>query len=351
MSLLEKLHSLSIEAREVDLGYSIERIHVSELTSFRFMRDYVAKNKPCIITGSVESWPAYELWDEKYLIERGGDSLVTVDMTPNGKADAVTRVSVNKREDRGSPMGSLRASGNGRDEEDWFCSPLETKMTFRDFFDDMRASRSSNDRVLYLQHQNNSLNIEAPWLVSDTKPFPFAEAFGGEPEATNLWIGDERSKTTFHKDHYENVYSVIRGTKTFTLLPPLDVWRMHMREYPCARWTRDQDGVWQATRSGDASVPWCPIPIGHQSSSPSLLHNYPHFYNPDLPPPMIADVSRGDTLYLPSCWYHSVEQEPSEQGGMVMAVNSWFDMQFDTRWPYFQLVESLGKELVAQDQG
>ena len=39
------------------------------------------------------------------------------------------------------------------------------------------------------------------------------EVFGGPPEATNLWIGDERSVTSFHKDHYENMYAVLCGTK------------------------------------------------------------------------------------------------------------------------------------------
>jgi len=37
------------------------------------------------------------------------------------------------------------------------------------------------------------------------------QVFGGHPDATNLWIGDERSVTSFHKDHYENIYCVIRG--------------------------------------------------------------------------------------------------------------------------------------------
>jgi jumonji domain-containing protein 7 len=29
------------------------------------------------------------------------------------------------------------------------------------------------------------------------------EAFGNEPEAVNIWIGDERAVSTMHKDHYE----------------------------------------------------------------------------------------------------------------------------------------------------
>lgn len=31
---------------------------------------------------------------------------------------------------------------------------------------------------------------------------------GGLPEAVNLWIGDERSVTSWHKDPFENIYAV-----------------------------------------------------------------------------------------------------------------------------------------------
>ena len=40
-----------------------------------------------------------------------------------------------------------------------------------------------------------------------------AEALGSPPEAANLWIGTDASVTSFHRDHYENLYCVVRGTK------------------------------------------------------------------------------------------------------------------------------------------
>lgn len=30
-------------------------------------------------------------------------------------------------------------------------------------------------------------------------------------------------------DHYENLYGVVRGTKIFQLLPPSDIYRLHVR--------------------------------------------------------------------------------------------------------------------------
>ena len=39
------------------------------------------------------------------------------------------------------------------------------------------------------------------------------EALGSAPEAVNLWIGTDASVTSFHRDHYENLYCVINGIK------------------------------------------------------------------------------------------------------------------------------------------
>ena len=45
---------------------------------------------------------------------------------------------------------------------------------------------------------------------------------GKVPDAVNLWMGDEGAVTSMHKDHYENLYCVVAGAKTFTLIPPTD---------------------------------------------------------------------------------------------------------------------------------
>lgn len=52
----------------------------------------------------------------------------------------------------------------------------------------------------------------------------------------NLWIGDERSVSSLHKDHFENMYAVITGEKTFTLLPPTDILYLKEKEYPAMQY-------------------------------------------------------------------------------------------------------------------
>lgn len=83
-----------------------------------------------------------------------------------------------------------------------------------------------SDLVCYLQSQDS--NLSKPPLTSLLedlpRPLEFANAVFKEPtpDATNLWIGDHRSVTSLHRDPYENMYAVLKGSKTFTLYPPVE---------------------------------------------------------------------------------------------------------------------------------
>lgn len=94
--------------------------------------------------------------------------------------------------------------------------------------------------MAYLQQQNNCFPLEFAALADDADgDITWAsEAFGCKPEAVNLWIGTPESVTSFHKDHYENLYAVVSGEKHFTLLPPTDVHRMYVKKYPVAQYER-----------------------------------------------------------------------------------------------------------------
>lgn len=52
----------------------------------------------------------------------------------------------------------------------------------------------------------------------------------------NIWIGGNRCVSSMHKDHYENIYCVVRGSKTFTILPPHDGYSLYEDEFHAARY-------------------------------------------------------------------------------------------------------------------
>lgn len=54
-----------------------------------------------------------------------------------------------------------------------------------------------------------SMAEDFPALMPDISELEWAnEAFGGPPEATNLWIGGDQSVTSFHKDCIKAVSSL-----------------------------------------------------------------------------------------------------------------------------------------------
>lgn len=65
---------------------------------------------------------------------------------------------------------------------------------------------------------------------------------------------------------------------------------------------------------------------------PDLI-KYPEFSKAHV---YTVTVNQGDTLYLPSLWFHHVQQTHG-----CIAVNYWYDMQYDIKYCYYQLVGKL----------
>lgn len=219
----EKMRKLWEETRELSLGTTtqIPRLETPP-TPLQFLRDYVSPNKPLIISSATLHWPATTLWSSPdYLLNTLSASSVSLHLTPSGNADSLTPLPHSPH----SPC---------------FASPHVEKVPFKDALDAIRASRVGDDEcvVAYAQQQNDCLRAEYSAVAGDCEEHIgwASEALGCKPEAVNLWIGNELSETWFHKDHYENLYAVVTGEKHFLLLPPTDVHRMYIRDYPAAQY-------------------------------------------------------------------------------------------------------------------
>lgn len=147
------------------------------------------------------------------------------------------------------------------------------------------------------------------------------------------------------QDHYENMYTVLTGSKTFTLLPPTSVHRLHLLVYPVHTHVPSPGGGWELVpEDPPRSIQWCPIDVdaidagGARAEEQHRL--YPRYFQG--PPPLRVTVRAGETLYLPSMWYHYVQQDELDADS-VIAVNHWYDMAFDGRFAVFQMVERLAE--------
>jgi hypothetical protein len=118
-------------------------------------------------------------------------------------------------------------------------------------------------------------------------------------DAINFWLGDERSVSSLHKDPYENIYCVIGGSKLFTLFHPCSFPFLNEQTYPRARWKRD-NGKWKIEPINHETVPW--ISVNPQNRSESIKKFPPFQYAHQIS----VEVKAGETLFLPSFWYHEV---------------------------------------------
>eukprot|EP00257_Ricinus_communis_P028178 XP_025015592.1 jmjC domain-containing protein 7 isoform X3 [Ricinus communis] len=217
-----QIKSLWDEVRELSLSTTIERLD-SPPTPLEFLRNYVSPNKPCIISNAISHWPALSLWpNHSYLTHSLSHSSVSLHLTPHGRADSLVP----------TPTNSL-----------CFASAHVKSLPFPLAVNWVLNSQVGKS-VAYLQQQNDCFRTEYfDALGSDCDGHIewATEAFGCLPEAVNLWIGNHLSETSFHKDHYENLYAVVSGEKHFLLLPPTDVHRLYIRDYPAAQYSYSQE--------------------------------------------------------------------------------------------------------------
>ncbi|KAI8997344.1 cupin-like domain-containing protein [Pilobolus umbonatus] len=255
-----------------DINGTHIRVYESAPSSLVFLRECIHPNRPAIIKSSIDHWPARTLWTNDYLQSKLADSVVTVAVTPNGYADAVTYDPNTKKE--------------------YFVMPHEEKMTFNVFLDRINGRAPSED-ASYISLQNGSLIQEYKAIEKDVDSDIkwCSEALGKSPDAVNFWFGDNKSITSLHKDPYENCYAVIRGQKTFILYPPSEYYCMHESIYQNAVYEPNESTHKLELVPLQSTTPWIPI----NPLSPDYK-KYPRFKHAN---PITVTLNEGEMLYLP----------------------------------------------------
>ncbi|EPQ26215.1 uncharacterized protein PFL1_06150 [Pseudozyma flocculosa PF-1] len=370
-------------------------------------RGLVERHVPVVIPGLLRDRP--RLWREwqrtSYLVDRMGGRDVVVALTPDGRADDLVPLPSAAQD---SPPSSSSSSSVGKEGQPGerpggaarvFALPYDVTVPFDRLIDQLARQQQQQQQrcedaeagagcVAYLQSQNSNLDTAGP-LSGDLAPLFedlcahddgsiradidwATEAMGQHPEATNIWIGTGRSTTSMHRDHYENLFTVVRGTKTFTVFPPnegrflcddeeFDVYRyrpttssqtsnglpteleLHRdRETPRTRWipidpTQPKTSLRNRRyvhRHLDAPSHCQDDTAASNDKSPApdpALQRYGYAL-----PPLTIRVEAGDTLYLPSGWYHHVAQQedqgtPGGEAGpdLCLCLNWWYEISDD----------------------
>jgi len=148
----------------------------------------------------------------------------------------------------------------------------------------------------------------------------------GPPDAINLWMGPSSAVSSLHKDHYENLFYVASGEKVFHIYPPADAPFLPVRTFPTCRLQQQEKDDWIVVQEKEnLPTPWIHHNINDDDDN---LSPYRHR--------ITVRVKEGNVLYLPSLWFHRVTQSCE-----TVAINWWFDMQFDSPlFCYFELLQN-----------
>jgi len=172
------------------LSGEIDRRH--KLRREDFLCNYYCTNRPVIITGMMDDWPAMKKWDLDYFNDRFGDREIEVQMGRN-------------------------AGANYEIEREKFHSRIK----FSAFVDMVRNATGTND--FYLTANNNSSNKTAlAELWDDVVQIPeYLE--GSDPFGGFFWFGPPGTITPFHHDLTNNFMAQVIGRKRVKIAPSWDM--------------------------------------------------------------------------------------------------------------------------------
>lgn len=235
---------LSAQARLAAIDGDLDGVEVAErLDPDTFFRDYYAKQRPVLIAGLIDHWPAMEEWGLDYFGARLPDASVSV-QTRRESSSAYEIEAPTHREQR--PLAEILAA-------------LRSGIATNDFY--VTAGNSEHNRAALAPLWEDVGTI--PGYLSDE---PGRDGF--------FWMGPKGTVTPFHHDLTNNLLMQIRGRKQVTMAPAAETPRMRNARHCFSGW------------SGPDEIAAAP-----EAERPRTLS---------------CIIEPGQTLFIPVGWWHHV---------------------------------------------
>ncbi len=249
----------------------LEIPRVERPTREQFQEEFFKPQKPVIITGAIDDWPAMKKWSPEYFVanaakkDRKKDARAEVVAAPPGGGEA-----------RFPYWENLGAR--------FKHAPLDVMIKYI-----VEQSKKPGGEAMYLQGM--SLKEELPALYEDIIPPQYIAP--KLPYMTNLWFGTG-GIVPLHFDPQQNLLIQIAGTKDVTLCPPIDL---------------------------ECFYPYKMYIDGHQTSRVNDIHapdlaRFPRFGEV---PQYRSKLERGEMLFIPCYWWHQVHTE-----ALAISLNLWY---------------------------
>ncbi|MFP2929766.1 cupin-like domain-containing protein [Pyxidicoccus sp. 3LG] len=243
-ALLEARSALYRQEHSGDNGFQVERRR--HLPPEEFFERYYLRNRPVIVEGLMEGWPALSRWTLEWLAERFGDEVVEV-----------------------------MAGRESDTDPDFNAERLRQSLPLRELIAHMRSGGETND--VYVVARNSLLLREAfrPLLEDIRAPAGYVHPDILTPETVHLWFGPAGTLSNLHHDHLNVLFCQVMGRKRFWLAPS---W-----ETP---WLYNDRGLYSAV---DIRAP--------------DLARFPDYARASV---HTCEVGPGDALLIPVGWWHAV---------------------------------------------
>lgn len=328
-------------------------VFLHELTEEIFFTNYVARNRPVLIRQSSSvaqvpedvSLPAsiipalIERWSLKYLADQFGEEVVSVRAALKNEAgigvfegveDEALWTHATMKQHRGKKVVQVPEYVRNQlvAKDKVLVRPAIVDIKFKDMVQYLiRAANKSqptdnqstqfSNISLYVEYlhmdQNFALLMESTDIASpqELKKGPrqdqvlegsylhFARMMKRFEESRNIWLGDGKTVGKLHFDPLENLLTMIKGSKTFTIfdssLSPA-FQEGHIREtrfqYDKSTGTLSRTEFLQSTSIVNSAVDLA-------SNRSEILEGSK----------LVCKVNAGDVLYLPAFWWHEVDSE------------------------------------------
>lgn len=192
VQLLKKLESLlAIQQQLAELAPSYNKIERRErVTQAEFLENYYSKNRPVILTGMMEDWPAMKLWNPEYIKTNFGQAQVEIQF------------------DRDSdPLYEIN------------CENHKKTVTLSEYVDMVAQGGESNNYYMVANNRNMERE-EMKDLMNDFIMFPGLL----NPQETSgrvfFWFGPAGTITPLHHDPVNLMMAHVTGRKRWRLIAP-----------------------------------------------------------------------------------------------------------------------------------
>jgi [protein]-arginine 3-hydroxylase / protease len=234
---------------------AIER--VEKLSPEVFYRDFVRRNRPVVIRGVVDQWPALARWSPEYLGATYADARVL--------------------------YTAWESDNPANDPTDYYRTRKRHWTTLGEFVARMQTGADSSRNYL----TQFRIFHELPQLSADVRALdPFMRIPAYLPatikrrlkKAPTLWLGPAETVTPIHFDGADNLLVQVFGRKRLTLIPPAQSACLY---YPCLR-------------------------LGHVNYSPVDVEepDYARFPRYKDATPLEVTIEPGEMLFIPVRWWH-----------------------------------------------